>query len=123
MLGDLGYIDVDGWLFVSGRKKEMIITGGENVFPIEIETALTAQPGVSEAVAFGLPDTYWGERIEAVVTAKPGAQLDGDALRGAIRTVLAGFKVPKQVHIVDKIPVTANAKPDRRALKEQYTVG
>lgn len=120
-LGDLGFFDADGWLFVSGRKKEMIITGGENVFPIEIEAALTAQPGVAEAVAFGLSDPYWGERIEAVVTARPGIQLDGDALRSAIRAVLAGFKVPKKVHIVDKIPVTANAKPDRRALKEQYT--
>ena len=94
VLGDLGYLDDDNWLYVSGRKKEMMITGGENVFPIEIETALTAQPGVAEAVAFGVPDDYWGERVEAVVTPRPGAILDGEALRVAVRDALAGYKVP-----------------------------
>lgn len=121
LLGDLGYFDDDGWLYVSGRKKEMIITGGENVFPIEIESALTAQPGVAEAVAFGIDDEFWGERIEAVVTVKPGATLDVEGLRSASRDVLAGYKVPKKIHVVDAIPLTANNKPDRITLRRTYS--
>jgi len=119
-LGDIGHLDETGWLYVSGRLKEMIITGGENVFPIEVEQALAELPGVVQAAAFGVPDEYWGERIEAAVMVEPDAALTGDDLRGAVRDRLAGYKVPKRIHIADSLPLTPNNKFDRRALRIRY---
>lgn len=119
-LGDMGHFDDTGWLTVSGRLKEMIKTGGENVFPIEVEQVLTELPGVAQAVAFGLPDEHWGERVEAAVVAGAGSGLDGDALRAMLRGELAAYKVPKRIHVVDAIPLTAANKPDRLALQERF---
>jgi acyl-CoA synthetase (AMP-forming)/AMP-acid ligase II len=122
-LGDVGRFDETGWLHVSGRLKEMIITGGENVFPVEVEQALNELPGVVQAVAFGLPDDYWGERVEAAVTVRPGEGVTVDALRASVRESLAGYKVPKRIHVVDALPLTPNNKPDRRALQERFADG
>jgi acyl-CoA synthetase (AMP-forming)/AMP-acid ligase II len=122
-LGDVGRFDETGWLHVSGRLKEMIITGGENVFPVEVEQALNELPGVVQAVAFGLPDDYWGERVEAAVTVRPGEGVTADALRASVRESLAGYKVPKRIHVVDALPLTPNNKPDRRALQERFADG
>ena len=124
-LGDIGYFDETGWLFVSGRLKEMIITGGENVFPIEVEQALAELPSVVQAAAFGVPDEYWGERVEAVMMVAPGAAaaLTGAGLRDAVRGRLAGYKVPKRVHVVDSLPLTPNNKVDRAALRARYQAG
>ena len=120
-LGDLARFDADGWLHIAGRSKEMIITGGENVYPIEVEQVLNAQPGVAEVVVFGVPDEQWGERVEAVVTAGPGTELDVERIRRDVRSSLAGYKVPKRIHVVDQIPLTPNNKPNRRALTARYT--
>lgn len=120
-LGDLGKFDKTGWLYISGRSKEMILSGGENIFPIEVENAINAEPGVVEVVAFGVQDDHWGERVEAVVTAAEGTVLDPEALRNSVRDRLAGYKIPKRIHVVDSIPLTPNNKPDRRALILQYS--
>lgn len=119
-LGDIGYFSADNWLYVSGRLKEMIITGGENVFPIEVEQVINNCPGVMQAVAFGVPDDYWGERIEAVVTTFPGADVSSEQLTARLREHLAAYKVPKAIHIIDELPLTPNSKPDRLALRRMY---
>ena len=116
-LGDLGSIDETGWVTVAGRSKEMIITGGENVFPSEVENVLEGHPSVSEVCVFGVPDDYWGERVEGVVVAAAGHAVDVDALRAFARSKLAGYKVPKHLHQIDALPLTANNKPNRRALR------
>jgi fatty-acyl-CoA synthase len=123
MLGDVASIDADGWVVLSGRSKEMVITGGENVFPIEVENVLALHPAVSEVCVFGVPDDYWGERVEAAVVVRPGTTLDADDLVAFARTRLAGYKVPKGVHELPALPLTPNNKPDRRALRSAWTGG
>jgi acyl-CoA synthetase (AMP-forming)/AMP-acid ligase II len=120
-VGDLGRFDDDGWLHVVGRLKEMIITGGENVFPSEVERELSAVPGVAEAVVFGVPDPHWGERVEAVVRPSAEGALDPDVVRTSLRDVLAGYKIPKRVHLVNEIPLTGANKVDRAALTRAYS--
>lgn len=117
MLGDIASIDADGWVVLKGRSKEMVITGGENVFPIEVENVLALHPAVNEVCVFGVPDDYWGERVEAAVVVRPGATLDTDDMVAFARTRLAGYKVPKAVHELAALPLTPNNKPDRRALR------
>jgi fatty-acyl-CoA synthase len=121
MLGDLGRFDETGWLHIVGRTKEMIISGGENVYPSEVERAINGLASVREVVVFGVADEYWGERVEAVVTAAPGTSPDPDDLRRQLRDHLAGYKIPKRIHIIDQIPLTPNNKPDRRALTASYS--
>ena len=117
MLGDIASIDAEGWVVLKGRSKEMVITGGENVFPIEVENVLAEHPTVSEVCVFGVPDDYWGERLEAAVVTHQGSPLDAGALIAFARTRLAGYKVPKAVHQLPALPLTPNNKPDRRALQ------
>lgn len=108
--GDLGRFDEDGYLFLVGRKREMIITGGLNVFPAEIEELLLRHPQVSEAAVIGIPDFMRGEVIRAVVVLQPGATLSKRELMGYCRQQLADFKVPSQVEIRQSLPRTATGK-------------
>lgn len=119
-LGDLGRFTDDGWLVLEGRLKEMIVTGGENVFPAEVEAALADIDGVEQVVAFGVADDYWGERVEAAVRLASGAVLEDEAWRSQLRTRLAGYKIPHRLHVVDVIPLTPNNKPDRVALRQKH---
>ncbi|NLR73431.1 acyl--CoA ligase [Novosphingobium sp. ERN07] len=118
-LGDLGHADSDGWLHVAGRKKEMIISGGENVFPNEVEAALSRHPDVQMITVYGARDSYWGERVEAAVVPREGCNFDPDSLISFGRKVLGGYKLPKRVRIMSEIPLTSNAKPDRRRLQAE----
>ena len=118
--GDLGCIEPDGYLRLVGRSKDLIITGGLNVYPIEVETVLDALPGVLESAVVGVPDADLGERVVAVVTAEPGAVVDEEALRRAARTRLAGYKVPKAVHQVDALPRNAMGKVQKARLRATY---
>lgn len=117
LLGDLGTVEPDGWFRISGRRKEMIISGGENVFPAEVEAVLARHPDVVEVIAYGMADEHWGERVEAAIVARDGMDLQLSALREFGENELAAYKFPKVVRIVDAIPLTANNKPDRRALQ------
>jgi long-chain acyl-CoA synthetase len=112
-VGDLGHLDADGRLFLDGRPGDLVITGGVNVYPAEVERALLEQPGVAEAVVFGVPDEDWGERLVAAVVAWPGATLDGDGLRQDLATRVSRAKVPKVVRVVDELPRTATGKVRR----------
>jgi o-succinylbenzoate---CoA ligase len=115
--GDLGRLDERGRLIVTGRKGDVIITGGENVSPGEVEAALTEHPDVVEAAVFSRPHPLWGEAITAMVVARPGAQLDQGALRAHCLARLAGFKVPKAFELVSELPRTASGKVRRADLR------
>jgi fatty-acyl-CoA synthase len=114
--GDLAARDRSGAYRISGRRKEMYISGGENVFPAEVEAALAALPGVGEAVVVGVPDPLWGEVGRAFVVARPGTAVDGEELLRLARTLLAGYKIPRSVHVLGELPRLGSGKPDRRAL-------
>ena len=118
--GDAGSTDEDGYLYIRDRYKDMIISGGENVYPAEVESALLELPGVQEAAVIGVPDAHWGEVGLAVVVPAPGAPQDGDALRAALRERLAGFKVPKEVRFVPELPKTATGKIRKPDLRQTY---
>ncbi len=118
--GDLARVDADGDFAIVGRRKEMFISGGENVYPIEIENACYDHPGVAECAVVGVADGRWGEVGLLVAVARPGAELDGDGLRAHLRERLAAFKVPKHVRLVSELPKTAAGKVVRDALREDF---
>ncbi|MBF6331164.1 class I adenylate-forming enzyme family protein [Nocardia transvalensis] len=120
--GDIAVADEDGFLSIVDRKKDMIVSGGVNIAPREVEDALVACPGVAEAAAIGAPDEQWGERVTAFVVPLPGADLDTAALIAHCRTRLSGSKLPRHIRIVERLPRSAAGKvlkrELRRALKE-----
>lgn len=118
--GDLGYRDDEGYFFIVGRKKEMIIRGGENIYPKEIEERLYRHPKVLEAAVVGLPDPLWGEEVAAFVIPKPGAPLMPEEIVSYCREHLARFKCPKEVFVVEAFPKTATGKIRKGKLKEDH---
>ncbi|RZU31958.1 acyl-CoA synthetase [Blastococcus saxobsidens] len=118
--GDAGSTDEDGYLYIRDRYKDMIISGGENVYPAEIESALLELPEVVEAAVIGIPDEKWGEVGLAVVVPAPGSAEDPEAIRAALRRRLAGFKVPRHVEFVDELPKTATGKIRKPDLRTRF---
>ncbi len=118
--GDIGFIDEDGYLFIVDRLKDMIITGGENVYPREVEEALYTLDGVQECAVVGLPDREYGERVTAFIV--PGVSLrpDPDALRSALKRRLAAFKVPREFVFVDELPKSSAGKLLKREIRRRY---
>lgn len=121
--GDAGYLDEDGFLFILDRVKDMIISGGENIYPVEVENALCSHPGVAEAAVIGVPDERWGEAVKAVVVLKPGTTLQAAELIAFARERIAGYKTPRTVEFVPALPRNATGKLLRRALREPYWAG
>jgi len=121
--GDAGYLDEDGYLYIHDRVKDMIISGAENIYPAEVESAIFGHPSVSDVAIIGVPDERWGEAVKAVVVLKPGAEAsETDILRFA-RERIAAFKVPKSVDFVDALPRNASGKVLKRTLREPYWAG
>jgi malonyl-CoA/methylmalonyl-CoA synthetase len=120
--GDLGAFDDDGYLSILGRSKDLVISGGLNVYPKEVEDVLDALAGVEESAVVGLPDADFGEAVVAAVVLARGAELDAVALREAARERLAPYKVPKQVMIVDALPRNTMGKVEKARLREQLAV-
>jgi long-chain acyl-CoA synthetase len=118
--GDVGYIDRDGYVFVCDRKRDMVISGGVNIYPAEIEAALHAVPGVHDCAVFGIPDDEFGEALMAVVEPQPGVTLDVAAIRAQLRTALADYKVPKHVEIQAHLPREDSGKIFKRRLRDPY---
>jgi acyl-CoA synthetase (AMP-forming)/AMP-acid ligase II len=114
--GDLATRDAEGFITLAGRSKEMLISGGFNIYPAEIEALLTSHPAVLEAAVVGVPDATWGEVAIAYVSPVPDSALDRDALQAHCKPIL-GFKTPKAFHLVDQLPKNANGKIDKPALK------
>ncbi|OWT72876.1 MULTISPECIES: AMP-binding protein [unclassified Achromobacter] len=118
--GDLARMDEEGYLFIVDRKKDMIITGGFNVYPTEVEQALYQHPEVYEACVFGVPDDKWGEAVKAVLVLKPGATATQAQLSEHCRGLLADFKKPRSIEIVGELPKNANGKLARKQLRDGY---
>ena len=116
--GDVGYLDEDGYLFIVDRLKDMIITGGENVYPREIEELLYQLPEVEECSVVGLPDREYGERVTAALKLKPGAKLSPDSIKTFLRQHLTPFKIPKSFHQVDELPKSAAGKILKKELRQ-----
>ena len=120
--GDAGYLD-DGYLYLHDRLKDMIVSGGENVYPAEVENVLMTQPGVADAAVIGVPDERWGEAVKAVIVASPGAELSAEDVIAYARTRLGGFKLPKSVDFVAALPRNPSGKLLKRELREPYWAG
>jgi fatty-acyl-CoA synthase len=118
--GDAGSVDDEGFLTIRDRYKDMFISGGENVYPAEIESALRDLPGILEAAVIGVPDSKWGEVGLAVLVAAADTDRDPDAVRAALRTRLAGFKVPRHIRFVDALPKTATGKIRKPDIQKRY---
>jgi acyl-CoA synthetase (AMP-forming)/AMP-acid ligase II len=116
--GDVGYFDEDGLLYVSGRDDEMIVSGGENVFPAEVEDLITGHPDVVEATAIGVEDKEWGHRLRAFVVKKQDASLDEDTVKHYVRDHLARYKVPREVIFLDELPRNPTGKILKRELRD-----
>ena len=117
--GDAGYLDEEGYLFIRDRIKDLIITGGENVYPAEVENALMLQPSIIDCAVIGVSDPKWGEAVLALVVVKEDNLPEND-LRVALRSHLAGFKIPKIFHVVDSLPRNAGGKITKHVLREKY---
>jgi fatty-acyl-CoA synthase len=121
--GDLARIDEEGFFYIVDRKKDLIISGGENIAPAEVEEVLYRHPAVAEAAVIGIPHELWGEVPMAVVALKPGAQATGEELVRFCEGSLARYKVPKSVAFVDALPRNAAGKVLKGVLRERYGAG
>jgi long-chain acyl-CoA synthetase len=125
--GDAGWVDAEGYLFLHDRIKDMIVTGGENVYPAEVENALNAHPSVADAAVIGVPDDKWGETVKAIVVRAPGAPDDDAVLAADIiastRERLAHYKCPTSVAFVDALPRNPSGKILKRELRKPYWEG
>lgn len=118
--GDLGYQDGEGYVYIADRKNDMIVTGGENVFPSEVEGHLYADPDILEAAVFGVPDPKWVERVVAAVVLKPGHKASESELIERLKGRVAGYKCPKQIHFVNTLPKSAVGKVLRKQLRAEF---
>ena len=121
--GDLGYFDADGYLYLCDRSKDMIISGGVNIYPAEIEASLHRMPGVADCAVFGIPDDEYGEAVHACVQQQPGASLSEDAVKAYLRDHVSGFKVPKSVDFRTELPREDSGKIFKRKLREPFWAG
>jgi len=121
--GDAGYMDSDGYLYIHDRIKDMIISGGENIYPAEVESAICDHPDVAEVAVVGVPDDQWGEAVKAIVVMKPGKQASAADIIDFTRQRIAVFKTPKTVDFIDALPRNASGKILRRHLRDPYWVG
>jgi long-chain acyl-CoA synthetase len=118
--GDVGYIDADGYVFICDRKRDMVISGGVNIYPAEIEAVLHAIPGVHDCAVFGIPDDEFGEALMAVVEPQPGVMLDVADIRARLKVALADYKVPKHVEIDRNLPREDSGKIFKRRLRDPF---
>ncbi len=118
--GDAGYLDDEGFVFLTDRIKDMIVTGAENVYPIEVESALSEHPDVADVAVIGVPDERWGETVKAVVVRRPGSGLTEDELLAWAKDKVAGFKRPRSVDFVDELPRNPSGKLLKRVLRAPY---
>jgi len=121
--GDAGYLDADGYLYIHDRVKDMIISGGENVYPAEVENALYSHPKVADVAVIGVPDEKWGEAVKACVVVKDGQTLDQAAVIAHAREHIAGYKCPKSVDFIEALPRNPSGKILRRELRAPYWEG
>jgi len=118
--GDIGYLDEDGDLFILQRREDLIVSGGENIYPAEVEERLRGHPAVAEAVVIGLPDAAWGQSVAAALQLAPGARASAEEIEAHARAHLASYKIPRRFAFVDALPRTASGKIQRRKLRQFF---
>lgn len=118
--GDGGYMDDAGYVFVVDRIKDMIVTGGENVYSVEVENAVARHPAVASCAVIGVPDEEWGERVHAVVVLQPGSTSTHDEIRAHVKTLIGGYKAPRSTDFVTELPVSGTGKILKRELRKAY---
>jgi acyl-CoA synthetase (AMP-forming)/AMP-acid ligase II len=119
--GDEGYLDPEGYLYLVDRVKDMIVSGGENVYSIEVENAIATHPGVDQVAVIGIPDETWGEQVHAIVVPHPGVTLTQEEIQAHARSTIAGYKVPKSVELrTEPLPLSGALKPLKRELRLPY---
>jgi len=118
--GDMGYYDDEGYIYIADRKKDMIISGGENVYPREVEEVLYQHPAVLEAAVIGIPDPYWVEKVHAVVETRKGVSTTAEEIITFCKKHIAGYKVPKDIEFVDSLPKNPAGKILKKELREKY---
>jgi len=119
--GDVGYFDDDNFLFICDRIKDMVISGGENIYPAEVESVLFEHSAIAEVAVIGVPDDKWGELLVAVVVLHEGTTLDLEELQGFVGGKLARYKLPRKLHLVDALPRNPAGKVQKFILKQQMT--
>jgi len=122
-VGDMGYLDDEGFLFVCDRASDMVISGGVNIYPAEIEHVLITLPGIIDCAVVGIPDEEYGESLAAQVVAEAGATLDAETIRRALSERIAGYKVPRRIDIVAALPRDDNGKVQKRRIRDAYWSG
>ncbi len=118
--GDMGYVDEDGFLFLVDRRKDMIVSGGENVYSAEVENALAKHPAVAACAVIGIPSEKWGEQVHAVVVPHPGSTADPRTLREHCKQHIAGYKCPVSVEFREELPYTGTGKLQKNVLREPF---
>jgi acyl-CoA synthetase (AMP-forming)/AMP-acid ligase II len=118
--GDVGYYDNRGYVYIVDRRKDMIVSGGENIYPREVEEVLYGHPAVREAAVIGIPDSYWVEKVHAVISVKEGAAVTGEEIINFCKEKLARYKAPKSVEFVEAIPKNPSGKILKRELRDKY---
>ncbi|MDR2188082.1 MAG: long-chain-fatty-acid--CoA ligase [Azonexus sp.] len=118
--GDMGYQDEDGFVYLADRKKDMIVSGGENIYSREVEEAIMAHPAVMEAAVIGIPDPYWGESVKAVVVLRNFADISADEIISHCKTLIASYKCPKSVEFVDELPRLPTGKLSKVTLRQRF---
>ncbi len=119
-VGDLGWVDEEGYLFLADRRVDLVISGGTNIYPAEIEAVLSRCDGIADVAVFGIPHPEWGQEVMAVVEPAAGASIDEEAIRAFAREHLAAFKVPRRIELVASLPREASGKLKKHLLREQY---
>lgn len=119
-VGDIGYLDDEGFLFICDRKSDMVISGGVNIYPAEVENALAGMPGVADCVVFGVPHAEFGEALVAVIEPTPGVPVDVEAARAWLKARLASYKVPKRIELMNALPRQESGKIHKRRLRDAY---
>jgi acyl-CoA synthetase (AMP-forming)/AMP-acid ligase II len=122
-VGDIAYWDDEGYLYICDRKSDMIISGGVNIYPAEIEAVLVAHPAIADAAVFGVPDEEWGEAVHAVISTYPDQAVDDAEVKAFCREHLAGYKVPRSLERMEEIPRSASGKIQKRELREPHWAG
>jgi acyl-CoA synthetase (AMP-forming)/AMP-acid ligase II len=121
--GDAGYMDADGYVYIQDRVKDMIVSGGENIYPAEVESAVYGHPAVAEVAVIAVPDQKWGEAVKAIIVLKPGASADDKSILDFTRSRIAGYKMPKSIDFVEALPRNASGKILKRELRKPYWEG
>jgi acyl-CoA synthetase (AMP-forming)/AMP-acid ligase II len=118
--GDAGYLDGEGYLYLKDRIKDMVVSGGENIYPVEVENALAKHDAVADVAVIGVPDNQYGEALLAFVVTKPGTSLDIETMIAFCRDKIAGYKIPRQLQVVKELPRNPSGKILKKILREPY---